>query len=150
MQHSAEMRRCLIGCDVAQVRKLWREIAPHLPQPENDAAALTALHYARTLAVFVPFRLRAYSHCWLLDRGLPSGLPDHMKPRAQRIYPRVVGCVGTSSQASPGGVKTAFNRAIEKVMVNAVLETYADGHGEQPEIVKARIMEKRAEFKKRA
>jgi hypothetical protein len=31
-----------------------------------------------------------------------------------------------------------------------VLETYADGHGDQPEIVKARIMEKRAEFKKRA
>lgn len=149
MQHSAEMRRCLIDCDVVQVRKLWQHIAPHLPQPETDKDALVSLHYARTLARFVPFRLRAYSHCWLTDQALPSGLPDHMRPRAQRLYPRIVGAVGTASHAGPG-LKTAFNRAIEGVMRDAVLEAYADGHSQQPEIVKARILEKRADFKKRA
>jgi hypothetical protein len=76
-------------------------------------------------------------------------LPDQLKPKAERIYPRVVGVVGIASMAGPG-VKTNFNRAIEKVMSDAVLETYADGHEQQPEIVKARMLEKRAEFKRRA
>ena len=100
MQHSAEVRRCLIDCDVAQLRKLWQHVAPHLPQPETDADALVSLHFARTLASFVSFRARAYSHRWLIDNGWPSGLPDHMKPRAERLYPRVVEGVGVSVNAS--------------------------------------------------
>jgi hypothetical protein len=149
MQHQAELRRCLIDCDVAQLRKLWAHIAPQWPQPKTERDMLVALHIARTNTNGIPFRARAYSHRWLIDGGWPSGLPDHLKPKAERIYPRVVGAVGISSMGGPG-VKTHFNRAIEKVMGDAVLETYADGHENQPHIVKARMMEKRAEFKRRA
>lgn len=149
MRHSAEMRRCLLDCDVVQLRKLWMHVAPDMPQPENDHAALISIHLARTMARFIPFRARAYSHRWLTDQGLPSKLPDQLKPRAERIYPRVVNAVGISSMAGPGK-QTPFNRAIQNVMSDAVLETYADGHSHQPDIVHARMMEKRADFKKHA
>jgi hypothetical protein len=148
MKYSAEMRRCLIDCDVAQMRKLDNHLMPHLSH-QDDAEVLVAIHMARTLVNFIPIKLRAYSHRWLLDQNYPSGLPDQLKPLAERSYPRVVACVGIASQSGPGR-KTRFNRAVEKIMSDAVLETYADGHENEPDVVKARMLEKRAEFKRRA
>lgn len=150
MLHTAEVRRCLVECDVAQLRKLWAHIAPNMPQPKTDAEALAALHMARTQTVSIAFRARAYSHRWLVDHSLPSGLPDHLRPKAERTFPGVVNAVGVSSQGGPGYRKSAFNRAVEQVMADAVRETYADGHEHQPHIVKARILEKRADFKRKA
>jgi len=63
---------------------MWAGIFPNEPQPQDDAATLATLHYARTLANSVPFKLRAYSHRWLCERNLPSGLPDALKPKAER------------------------------------------------------------------
>jgi len=143
------MRRCLIECDVAQMRRLDQHLMPHL-SALSDRDILITIHVTRTLSDFVPFRLRAYSHRWLTDNGYPSRLPDVLRPKAERMYPVVVSAVGVSSQAGPGRAKTAFNYAIEKVMSDAVLEAYADGHANEPQIVKARILERRAEFKRRA
>lgn len=129
--------------------KLWKHISPHMPQPDNEHQARIMIHYARTQMRKMPNKYRFYSHCWLRDEGLPSALPDIMKPKAERLYPLGVRSVGTSSQ-KVGGEKTVFNYAVQKVMSDAVLETYADGHQDQPQIVKARILEKRAEFKRKA
>jgi hypothetical protein len=148
MQHANEMLRCLMDCDVEQLRKLDRHLMSQFAQ-HTDAELLTTIHLARTVCNSIPFRQRAYSHRWLLERHYPSQLPDALKPKAERIYPRIVGCVGIASHSSPGR-KGAFNRAVEQVMADAVLETYADGHANEPQIVKARMMEKRAQFKRGA
>lgn len=144
MEYMIEMRRCLEECDAVTARKLWAEAAPHLPQPASDEAALATLHHARTQVDFLSDRQRFYSHRWLLDHELPSGLPDHLKPSAERMYPKTVGVVGISVNSQYPAVK----RAIQGAMEAAVLEAYADGHGEHPDIVRARMMEARAREKR--
>jgi hypothetical protein len=143
------MYRCLRDCDVPAAMALWQHARPDMPQPENTHQALIMIHYARTKMRKLPSKLRFYSHCWLIGEGLPSGLPDNMRSRAERMYPVVANAVGVSSGSGPGS-KGPLNFAIEKVMAEAVLEAYADGHSHEPDIVKARILEKRAEFKRRA
>lgn len=126
MNHADAFRRCLIDLDVVGICDLWFHVSPHLPQPKNNDEALATIHYARTQAGSIPLKLRCYSHAWLCERGLPSGLPDHWKPRASRLYPHEVKAVGVSVMAmSEANVPRA--RAIEKAMSNAVLECYADG-----------------------
>jgi hypothetical protein len=141
MNHADAFRRCLIDLDVVGICDLWFHVAPHLPQPKNNDEALTTLHYARTQASSIPLRLRCYSHAWLCERGLPSGLPDCWKPKASRLYPHKVEAVGVAVMASsPADLVRA--RAIEKAMSNAVLECYADGE-RSPRIIKARMAEAR-------
>jgi hypothetical protein len=135
MQHSAEMRRCLIECDVAQMRRLDQHLMPHLREL-SDGEVLITIHVARTVSSLVPIKLRAYSHRWLLDRGYPSKLPDHLKPRAERLYPVVVDAVGVMVRGSP------IAGLVQNAMSDAVLECYADNRKE-PEFVKARMQEAR-------
>jgi hypothetical protein len=142
MKHSAEMQRCLVDCDVLGAMKLWKHISPNMPQPKNDAEGLIVLHHARTQSISIPFKLRAYSHRWLCDNGLPSGLPDNLRPKAERIYPRVVEAVGVSVKAlSEANIPLA--KAIEQAMSDAVAEAYADGKRD-PGFVKARMEEARS------
>lgn len=142
MQHSAEMRRCLEQVDVAGVRALWKHVSPNMPQPTTDAEALVALHHARTQSEFLQLKMRAYSHRWLQDRGYPSGLPDHMKAPAERIYPTVALSVGISVNAKSELFKPVTS-LVREAMEHAVLETYADGHQNEPAIVSARMQEAR-------
>lgn len=135
--YADDFRRCLIECDVAGIRKLWAHVAPHLDQP-SDGDALVSIHHARTGARSVPFSLRAYSHRWLVERGYPSGLPDELKPRAQRIYPVVQECVGIGALN-----KGPITHLTQRAMQDAVLEAYADRRTE-PAFVKARMQEARA------
>lgn len=137
--HEGEMRRCLEQCDVQGIRKLSVHISPHLPQPRTDQEALVALHRARTETNSLAFKLRAYSHRWLLDHGYASGLPDRLKPKAERAYPKVVGAVGIAVGGT-SALSLAVKPHIMTAMSNAVLECYADGH-EEPHIVKPRMME---------
>jgi hypothetical protein len=126
MDHADAFRRCLIELDVVGICDLWFHVSPHLPQPKNNNEALVTIHYARTQAESIPLRLRCYSHAWLCERGLPSALPDHWKPKAARLYPHNVNAVGVAVKAmSAASVSRA--RAIEKAMSTAVLECYADG-----------------------
>jgi hypothetical protein len=126
MNHADAFRRCLIELDVVGICDLWFHVAPHLPQPKNNDEALATLHYARTHAESIPVRLRCYSHAWLCERSLLSGLPDHLKPKAARLYPHEVKAVGISVKALSAANEPRA-RAIEKAMSDAVLECYADG-----------------------
>jgi hypothetical protein len=134
-------RRCLEDLDVALMRRLWSKFIPHFEQPSSDADALMMMHHARTQAESVSFTNRAYSHSWLRERGFPSGLPDELKPRAERLYPRVVTAVGISVNASSPEFKPAA-LIIRRSMEDAVNECYADGV-EDPTLVKKRMDEAR-------
>ena len=108
----SDFLRCLEEVDVAGVRRLWQHVSPHLPQPKDDAEALATIHVARTQSEAIGFRLRAYSHRWLIDRNLPSMLPDIMGPKAERTYPRVVEAVGISVTAVDPAFLPAFVGAL--------------------------------------
>lgn len=137
----SEFRYCLEQLDVVGIRKLWRHVSPHLPQPKDDHEALVTIHQARTRAESMAMRLRFYSHRWLLDNGYESGLPDRLKPSAERVYPRVVEAVGISCNAT-SSLFRPITGIIQGAMSDAVLECYADGE-RQPEIVKGKMMEAR-------
>lgn len=138
-RHANELCRLLEACDVAGIMRLHAHVFPHLPQPAGEHEALVSIHYARTQMPTMALRLRAYSHRWLLDNGYPSGLPDELKPSAERMYPVAARVVGISVNSKYPVVE----RAIQGAMESAVFETYADGHEHQPEIVRARMMEAR-------
>lgn len=132
-------RNLLTSGDVEGLRAFWRNASPHLPQPETREQAEIVMHRARTEAESVPLKKRAYSHRWLCDRGLPSGLPDNLKPRAERIYPRVVEAVGISVNARSEMLKP-LAREVERAMADAVEEAYADGRTD-PGFIRARMAE---------
>lgn len=143
MSVSDDFRRCLEDLDVEGARKIWAEIAPGMPQPESADAALVTLHLARTTAESVPFRLRAYSHRWLTDAGLPSNLPDHLRPEAERVYPKVVPAVGISVTARDPEMEP-LARMIESAMSAAVSEVHADGKILDTELVRSRMVQARS------
>ncbi len=136
-----EFLRCLLHIDVAAVRQIWSAVSPGESQPKDDNEALILLHYARTKTQSVPVNMRAYSHRWLCERGIPSGLPDEMKPSAERIHPKIVQAVGVSVKSlSEAGRPLA--EAIERAMSDAVEDAYAHGN-RNAEFVKARMNEAR-------
>lgn len=138
MNHAAEFRRCLEECDVVAVRKLWQHIAPNAPQPASDFEALATIHRARTESMWASLSLRAYSHRWLLDHELPSALPDELRPKAERMYPRIVEGVGISVNTNSEILKPIVGE-IRQAMSDAVMESYADGTTD-PTYVKSRMM----------
>lgn len=133
--------RCLEYLDVKGMRQLWARHSPHLPQPKNDAATLAAIHRARTESESMTLDARAYSHRWLEDHGLPSGLPDHLRPHADRLYPVTADSVGISVNTASGLFRPIVPY-VERAMSEAVLECYADGRKE-PEVIKSRMTEAR-------
>jgi hypothetical protein len=142
MDGSAEMRRCLEEVDVEGVRALWRQVAPQLPQSVTDHDALIAIHHARTQSDWLRITDRFYSHRWLLDHGMLSGLPDHLRPSAERMYPRVVSAVGISINMRSELLKPVVP-LIRSAVENAVNEAYADGKGDDIPHLKRRMAEAR-------
>lgn len=135
MSLSAEMRKILIDLDVPAERRAWRELCPHLPQTATDEEITISMHLRRTAEQTIPPRWRYYSHRWLMDRAIPSQLPDHLKPSAERMYPRKVDAVGVA-------VRSRFvevQRAITGAMSGAVADCYANGDRD-PFIVKPQMM----------
>jgi hypothetical protein len=126
MSLSEAMRECLEKADAHNARELWAKAAPHLPQPKNDVEALKTIHYARTVSESIHKSLRCYSHHWLEEQGLPSGLPDYLKPIADRLYPHIVSAVGIAVRMR-NPEEASAGLEIRKAMVNAVLELEADG-----------------------
>lgn len=139
MRHD-DFRAALEAGDVRKVRKMWAAFMPHLPQPDADGAE-AAMHVARTAAETVSFKARAWSHRWLTEQGLPSRLPDRLKPSAERIYPRVVEGVGISVNARSPLLKPAMAE-VRRAMENAVSDCYANGDT-SPAIVRPRMFEAR-------
>jgi hypothetical protein len=144
---SLAFRNLLEAGDGEALRVAWAQVAPHLPQPTSREQAETMMHHARTQAESVAFAKRAYSHRWLTERGLPSGLPDHLKPSAERLYPRVVDAVGISCSSRNPHLAPAV-ALIRGAMETVVQECYADGDTD-PLIVKPRMMAARQAESKR-
>lgn len=141
MNYANAFRRCLIELDVVGICELWFHVNPHLPQPKNNDEALVTLHYARTQTESIYDRLRCYSHAWLCERGLPSGLPDRLKSKASRIYPHKVMAVGVAVKAMSAANEQRA-RAIEQVMSKAALECHMDGVTD-PAVIRSRMNEAR-------
>lgn len=118
---------------------LWAHVAPNMPKPANEDDALICIHIARTATERLPFRFRAYSHSWLTERNLRSLLPDELKPRAERMYPRIVSAVGICV-ATFGNKKTDYHHYVSTQLCNLVADLYSDGI-EEPGIIKARMKE---------
>lgn len=133
-----ELIDCLERVDTDGMRRLWAKVAPQMAT-HDDAGMVAAIHLARTKSELVRFKLRAYSHAWLIDHGYPSLLPDELRPKAQRIYPVTSSGVGIAVKSKHEEVKTAIMRA----MSDAVLEAEADGRLTDAPFVKGRIMEAR-------
>lgn len=144
--HSAALRSSLIELDLVRLRRLWAHVSPHLPQPQSDREALISAHMARTQASSVPLRFRAWSHRWLLDNGYPSGLPDWLKPKAERMYPKIADAVGIA--VSVPSSRLELGQAIRGAMEDVVENHYADGVRD-PVVIKPRMMEARERVKKR-
>jgi hypothetical protein len=86
----------------------------------------------------IPPRQRFYSHRWLRDRGLPSRLPDFLKPRADRMYPKIVEGVAIAVNSKWPVVRAA----IQRVTSDAIADCYANGDTDAV-LVKARWQEAR-------
>lgn len=138
---AAAFRRLLEAGDVDGLVKAWAAVAPHLPRPETREQAEIAMHVARTAAISIEFRHRAWSHRWLTERDLPSHLPDDLKPKAERMYPRIVEGVGISVNVRNPLLKPAAVE-VRKAMEVAVEESFADGK-KDPAFVTARMQEAR-------
>lgn len=134
-------RRCLETCDLDGIRKLWLQVSPHLPQPESDEETLATLHRARTETKSIALKLRAYSHRWLTERGIPSGLPDELKPKAERLYPVIAEGVGIAVIAKSELMKP-ISLLVRAAMSDAVMEAYADKRTD-PAFVSQRMQEAR-------
>lgn len=127
--------------DVAALRGLWAKAAPHLPQPANDAQAEIVMHRARTESGSISLRARAWSHRWLTERQLPSGLPDELRPKAERLFPIVAEGVGIAVRASSPLFRSAAAE-IQQAMSDAVADAYAEKRTD-PAFVTARMQEAR-------
>jgi hypothetical protein len=133
-----ELVGVLEAVDVEGMRALWGRLAPQFPL-HDDAGMLAAIHLARTKSELVRFRLRAWSHAWLVERGYPSLLPDELKPRAYRIYPVTKSAVGISVNSKYPEVRTALTSAMQ----NAVLDAESVGRLTDDPFVRARMAEAR-------
>jgi hypothetical protein len=141
MSAQLEFRRALADGDYRRLRSLHSLAVPHLPAPETDHAAEVSLHMARTQAEWLGDRPRCYSHAWLVERDLPSQLPDSLKPKASRLYPRVVEAVFVSANSNSPLVRPIAKQA-QRAMCAAVEDCFANGDRD-PWLVRSRMMEAR-------
>lgn len=138
-----QFRDLLEAGDVDGLVRGWRELFPAMPQPATREQAEIIMHRARTEAESIGFRARAYSHAWLCERGLPSGLPDHMRASADRLYPREALGVAISVNASSPILRPAMVH-VREAMEHAVLDAEAEGRLSDSPFVKARMAEAKA------
>ena len=138
-----EFRAALVEGDYRKLRAIWDCVNPHIPGPQTDGEAEIVMHRARTEARSVPLAKRAYSHRWLCERSIPSGLPVEMRPKAEQFEPKVALAVGIAVKARSDALKPAA-LLVRKAMETAVLDAHADGKLADSEFVKARMMDARA------
>lgn len=142
MTAQADFRTALETGDVTLLLRIHPIAFPHLPAPLDHASAEISLHMARTQADWLPIKPRAYSHRWLLERDLPSQLPDALKPSAERLYPVVVEAVLISANSNSPLMRPAM-KLVEQAMSDAVSEAHADGRLSDSQFVRGRIQDAR-------
>jgi hypothetical protein len=136
-----DFRAALEAGDFRQLRRISETAEPHLARLTDEQAEIV-MHDARTRTKSLPFQKRAWSHRWLTERGLESGLPDRLRPKADQLYPRVAAAVGISVTAR-NPLLAAVAPLIRESMQDAVLEAQADGRLEDDGFVRARMQEAR-------
>ena len=124
--HGAAIRRCLVELDVAAMRRLWRETAPHLSQPSSDDEALETMHRSRVEMTTLPARLVAWSRAWLAERetrrvahavGIAVSAPPHRADRAAATRRAMEGAVhdalraGVDLATEPAEIRRRMMRA---------------------------------------
>jgi hypothetical protein len=124
---------------VAGMRALHALVFPHLPAPKSDRDVLAAIHHARTQAEAMPFKARAWSHHWLVDNNLPSGLPDHLKPRAEQVCPRVAEVTGFSANFR-SRILRPIKPEVEAAVTEVILDEYS-GRVVRHDRLKGRMLE---------
>ena len=67
MRNQREVLRCLIALDIPGIRKVWKQMAPHLDQPESDWDALRTMHEARIRMLRISPQQKRYSEHWLRE-----------------------------------------------------------------------------------
>lgn len=139
----ATFRQLLEDGDVDALRRAWHRVAPSMPQPESREDAEIVMHIARTEAETVALRYRAYSHRWLTERGLPSKLPDDIRPQCERMFPQIVETVGIMVEFSDPMMSPAAAE-VRGAMEGAVNHCFADGKTD-PAFVRARMEQARTD-----
>jgi hypothetical protein len=130
--------QALCDSDVGLLCRIWKDQFPDMPQPANLGEAEIQMRMTQTKVFNVPFKVRAYAHRWLTERGLPSQLPDHLKPKAERAFPIIKTSVGIAFSFSEPLMAPAFSE-ISLSMENAVLEAYNGKDVADQEFVKVRM-----------
>jgi hypothetical protein len=121
MRHQQEVLRCLIALDVAGIRRVWKNIAPHLDQPESDWDALRTMHEARIRMARISPQQKRYSEHWLRD------LENKTK---------IAAAVGIAVKAL-GGDNVERANQVQAAMSEAVIVAVRDGvdiENEVPEV----------------
>jgi len=141
-----EFRAALVDGDFRKLARISHITEPHLPRV-TDAEAEVIMHRATTEARSVPLKLRAYSHRWLSERCIPSGLPMNLRPKAERMVPQIQLGVGLAVKTTNAELRGAAI-LIRGAMEDAVLDAEAEGRLGDSGFVKARIDEARLRERK--
>lgn len=136
-------RRAIADLDVDTARRHWSSMFPGQPIVD-DARILAMLHLSRTMTPGIADRLRFYSHRWLIDRNLPTFLPDRLRAKAEREYPVVKTGVGVAVRFQSPLLKP-IGAQVEAAMADAVLEAEADGKMNDVDHVRRRMAQAKAE-----
>jgi hypothetical protein len=131
MRHQQEVLRCLLALDIPGIRKVWKEMAPHLDQPESDWDALRAMHEARVRMLRISPQQKRYSEHWL--RELESKT-------------RIAAAVGVAVKAFKSeNIERA--RDAQSAQVEAVLMAVKDGVNLEAEVAEVHRRMKLAKAK---
>lgn len=141
MAAASDLRLILEKGDYRALRRFHSELLPHVPAPQSDQDAEVSLHMARTQAEWLSERARCYSHAWLVERGMPSQLPDSLKPQAERLYPRIAEAVFVSVNSNSPLIKPIVP-LVQQAMCDAVEDCFANGDRD-PALVRGRMQEAR-------
>lgn len=123
---AAAFRQLLEEGDVTALVDTWAQLRPGMPRPETRDQAEIILHLARTATESVGLKYRAWSHRWLTERDLPSQLPDHLRPLAERMYPAIAEGVGISVRLGDNPLLKPAAAEIQSAMSDAVEDCYAE------------------------
>lgn len=103
-----EFQQALRDRDIPALMRLSKVLFPADQQPKDERDALAMMHIARTGASFLSMAARSYSHFWCQDNGVPSMLPAHLLPKAERFRPTVKKAVGIALATGKEWLKPAI------------------------------------------